>query len=142
MYNINMTKICLTCQKEKEISDFYSQKKQNGSLIYHPYCKLCHWIKIKENPKYKITRYKAGSVYQKKLRMAVVEKLGGCCVKCGFSDDRALQLDHINGGGKKDRIHRSWQVMYKEIISGKDTSIQLLCANCNWIKRFENREMF
>ena len=26
------------------------------------------------------------------------------CVKCGFDDGRALSIDHINSGGRKERI--------------------------------------
>lgn len=62
------------------------------------------------------------------------ELLGKVCIKCGFSDWRALQIDHINGKGETTGFGT-----YKEVI--KDPSrFQLLCSNCNWIKRHENRE--
>lgn len=73
------------------------------------------------------------------LCAAVHSTLGGKCVRCGFSDSRALQLDHINGGGLRDK--RSTATRYRQILSGKSVGeFQLLCANCNWIKRAENGE--
>ena len=82
------------------------------------------------------------------LKLQAFEILGGIC-PCGFSDWRALQLDHINGGGTKARKHCSNKtdcalVYYNWIIKNPDEAkkvFQLLCANCNWIKRFTNNEL-
>ena len=70
--------------------------------------------------------------------------MGGKCVRCGFSDPRALQIDHINGGGSKERKERGFNGNFhrhvlKSFIN-KENKYQLLCANCNWIKRVENNE--
>jgi len=82
--------------------------------------------------------------YQKELRLKVIEKFGGKCIRCGFSDWRALQIDHINGGGLKERIkHRKaggGDGFNRRILKDTSNKYQLLCANCNWIKRFENKE--
>jgi hypothetical protein len=77
---------------------------------------------------------------QAKLRMSVIEKLGGKCISCGFSDSRALQVDHKYGGGTADRKCTSWSKRYRDILAG-DPTCQLLCANCNWIKRDEHGEL-
>ena len=79
--------------------------------------------------------------WRAELRTRVLEYLGGKCVRCGFDDPRTLQIDHINGGGHKDyRQHPSQYAFYKGIIERKRTDVQILCANCNWIKRSENKE--
>ena len=72
--------------------------------------------------------------YRRKQRLAAIAILGGVCKKCGFSDVRALQIDHINGGGVKElkKVIRS--------VLNKENKYQLLCANCNWIKRVLNKE--
>ena len=77
-----------------------------------------------------------------KKRQEFLQKMGGKCVKCGFSDWRALQVDHINGGGGKEikTIGSSYPRYYKKILADKDGKYQLLCANCNWIKKDENNE--
>lgn len=79
--------------------------------------------------------------YKENLRKQVIEFLGGKCCKCGYSDWRALQVDHINGGGTQLNKQVSWSKRYRLILSGGSTEIQLLCANCNWIKRHENKEL-
>jgi hypothetical protein len=82
---------------------------------------------------------------RKELRTELLGLLGSKCVKCGFSDIRALQVDHIHGGGSK-HLRRSggsvsyYTAMIKAIKLGVDC-YQLLCASCNWIKRYENNEV-
>ena len=77
--------------------------------------------------------------HHQRLRASVLEFMGGECKKCGFSDWRALQIDHINGGGSRER---DGQVLYRIILKqGIQGKYQLLCANCNFIKRYENNEL-
>ncbi len=67
--------------------------------------------------------------------------LGGRCEHCGNNDSRVLQFDHVLGGGKTELMsgnrnsHQRARAVFKE--PGK---YQVLCANCNWIKRFERNE--
>jgi len=73
------------------------------------------------------------------------ELLGNKCAHCGFDDARALQIDHVDGGGKKELTNiGNRRVYYKRIIalikSGSKKKYQLLCANCNWIKRHVDNE--
>ena len=64
--------------------------------------------------------------------------LGGRCVTCGMNDYRILQFDHINGNGHSHRkTFNSVAHFYKNIIEEKGDGIQLLCPNCNWLKRLE-----
>jgi len=81
----------------------------------------------------------------RKIRLEAINILGGKCVKCGFKDWRALQIDHVKGEGMKERkkTHCSssyYRKVFEEIKNGSD-KYQLLCANCNWIKRYENNEV-
>ena len=66
------------------------------------------------------------------------------CQHCGFSDVRALSLDHINGGGLKHKIEvnvagghslYSWAKTH-----GYPPIFQVLCMNCQFIKRQVNGE--
>ena len=46
------------------------------------------------------------------------------CLKCGFSDRRALQIDHINGGGIKERrIGNTRQFHHKVLKSIKSNEL-------------------
>lgn len=82
--------------------------------------------------------------YTRRVRQAAIDILGGFCVNCGFSDVRALQIDHLQGGGGKETKHykgaAQWNKVIKSVLN-KEKRFQLLCANCNWIKRVENREV-
>lgn len=59
-----------------------------------------------------------------------------CCTDC-----RCLQIDHVNGGGYQEkRIIRNRLTFLKKVLSDTTGMYQLLCANCNWIKRVEKNE--
>ena len=96
--------------------------------------RLAHPEKIKDIAK-------RGRMKQKR---EVFELLGNKCVRCGFSDPRALQIDHINGHGLRERkqfksFHSYLNHVIEQIKKGSK-DYQLLCANCNWIKKSENDE--
>ncbi len=79
--------------------------------------------------------------YRREARASILEYLGGKCVQCGFDDPRALCIDHINAGGHKDRkIYSTGTTFYAHIRAVKKKGYQLLCANCNAIKRIVNEE--
>lgn len=83
--------------------------------------------------------------YNARIRQFIVDFFGGSCMWCGYSDIRALQVDHINSDGAEDRRNgmNSKSAMYKFIRENADLSkqkYQLLCANCNSIKRVEKKE--
>lgn len=86
--------------------------------------------------------YKA---YMRDIRLRALRIASGnetaCCGRCGFSDSRALQIDHIDGCGAASRKQRQHTRLYLDIVRGRNTvPVQVLCANCNWIKRHENNE--
>jgi len=73
---------------------------------------------------------------------ALFDVLGRTCVRCGYSDIRALQFDHIDGDGRKDRKYHG-SGMYQYYATRPQLALnvlQVLCANCNWIKREEDNE--
>jgi len=87
---------------------------------------------------------------QQTMRMNIIELLGNkcsnpnCLVPNGCSDWRALQIDHINGKGNKEfqqlkNTYQYYKFILEQIKSGSK-EYQLLCANCNWIKKYENKE--
>lgn len=64
--------------------------------------------------------------YQDRKRLAVIEKLGGKCVRCGEDDPDVLQID------EHDKT-LTWSQRYQAILDGK--VFRLLCVKCNWKKR-------
>lgn len=77
--------------------------------------------------------------HNQNIRAQAVELLGNRCVQCGFSDARALQIDHIEGGGSAERRKIGTSGIVRRVING-EPGYQLLCANCNFIKRCEKEE--
>jgi hypothetical protein len=106
---------------------------------------LAYKLKIRSQPelfKEKRMLYAANArARHAENRATVIQSLGGKCVKCGFADHRALQVDHINGGGTKEiSSFRSMRSYYRHVVSSPPGTYQLLCANCNWIKKWERNE--
>lgn len=89
-------------------------------------------LRAKRNP--------ANLARTRQLRQDVLKALGGQCGLCGFDDWRALQIDHVNGNGSKDRARfLNKDQFYRAVIAEPD-AYQCLCSNCNWIKRYEQGE--
>jgi hypothetical protein len=67
------------------------------------------------------------------------------CCKCGFNDLRALTIDHIDNNGAEERRrlfgHRMYAgtTFYRWLRKNNypNNGYQILCANCNWIKKVE-----
>jgi len=87
------------------------------------YCRRC-----RERLKYEVLRH-----YSPELK----------CQKCGFNDFRALSVDHIQGGGLRHfrQIGSSGSTFYSWLRKrGYPTGYQVLCMNCQWVKRAERKE--
>lgn len=85
-------------------------------------------------------------VWVHKLRESIIRKLGGKCSNpaCqwlnadgsrGCTDVRCLQVDHVFNDGSKERKEFTQIALWNKILADTDGRYQLLCANCNWIKR-------
>jgi ferredoxin-like protein FixX len=152
-----VTKECTICREVKLITEFWMCR-----IYFRSYCKSCDkqkhnklrrdnrshytietqkWRKDNKE-KYKEIAKKCGAKYYMSTRQNVLEVVGNGeikCVQCGFDDIRALQIDHIHGGGGKHFRESGSTKYYKEIIKSPEL-YQILCANCNWIKRYTNNE--
>ncbi len=123
------------------------QRQKEKQRIYYKTYKEKHPDKIKA--KYIEHREENTS---RTLRNSNIEKVGIIahysnntrkCARCGFDDLRALTIDHINGGGTEHRkiLHRTGASFYRWLrMNGYPGGYQVLCHNCQWIKRAENRE--
>ena len=105
--------------------------------------------KWRESDKGRLSKKKTALKIHRKLRLKVITLLGGKCSN-PFNIDHSsfekepdyinsLQVDHINGGGVKERKKLGSNGMYYKVLKNSE-GYQLLCANCNWIKRWKNKE--
>lgn len=86
------------------------------------------------------------------LKQEIIDLLGNECsnpfnLNHGdfLTDIRCLQIDHVKGNGhfEIEKYHggsRAYYLHILEQIKSGSKDYQLLCANCNWIKRVENKE--
>jgi hypothetical protein len=108
-------------------------------------CKEYHdtyYKKHKKNCIKSVVNYQC--IKKREIRKEILNFFGDKCNKCGFNDWRALQIDHVNGLGRREyRKGRNGIIYYRTIlkeIKNGSKKYQLLCANCNFIKRYTNNE--
>lgn len=105
-------------------------------------CLICNRVEDKRwkdanKEKVCISRKKA---FQK-LKLAVMSYYSRGtpkCTMCGYTDTRALSIDHVDGGGREhlrtvvggDNHFYRWLKH-----NGFPKGFQVLCMNCQWIKR-------
>jgi hypothetical protein len=120
-----VTKYCPRCKKDVPVANWTRNKKTCDGLA--GWCKTCYNEAIRE--------------ISQRNRKNILAALGGKCVRCGFDDWRALQIDHVHGGGSADpmRSRCTSKLFYEQVLAHRD-EFQILCANCNAIKRIENGE--
>ena len=60
-------------------------------------------------------------LYRQKRRRLVIDKYGGKCVCCGETKLEFLSMDHVNGGGTKERLKMksSTTEFYRQIVKEK-----------------------
>ena len=71
-----------------------------------------------------------------RYRLDVVEALGAVCADCGYTDIRALEIDHVHDNGAEHRKSGRGASYYKSMLDHLD-EYQVLCSNCNQIKRHD-----
>jgi len=83
---------------------------------------------------------------RKEILDEIFNVLGARCTLCGYDvDRRALQIDHIGGGGNEERklfsddVSGYYSYILEHINSGK---YRILCANCNAIGAIENHKRY
>ena len=100
----------------------------------------------KHGDKVRAAAVRTGRILRVKQRFAVLAHYSSgtmACVKCGFSDVRALCLDHIKGGGtgQRRRFRGNGGNMWLWLARHNfPPGYQILCANCNTIKAREEDE--
>ena len=109
---------------------------------------------LKENPEQHRKKKSDAEWFRRQgLKESVYVKLGNKCSNpaCqwlnsdgtrGCTDKRCLQIDHRLGDGAVDRKSGSQgsNSFLRRVLMDETNRYQLLCANCNWIKRKVNGE--
>lgn len=77
--------------------------------------------------------------HQRQKLIVIDHYTGGkrTCTNCGFSDLRALSLEHIKGGGSKHRKAIQGKIdLYRWVITNNfPKDLTILCMNCQFIRK-------
>jgi hypothetical protein len=146
-------KQCVRCGEIKQGVMFRKNNRLKDGFM--PVCKKCFnkQIKRRKTEKYNTIRqtrlkkrrkrkelvYLTTQEIRKKVLCAYCNYMEPYCIKCGFSNVHALQIDHINNNGSTDRKkYGIGKPFYISIIERNyPKEYQVLCANCNTIKERE-----
>ena len=81
--------------------------------------------------------------YYARVKEEVLRHYGNgwlACVVCGYTDDRALSIDHIDNNGAKERKGINPGRFYFNLRNQNyPEGYQTLCMNCQWVKEAERR---
>ena len=118
-------KKCTSCAELKFIDEFSPNNRYADG--FKRQCRSCESA--------------AWSARKQKYRLEALTAIGELkCKHCGINDIRVLAIDHINGGGKIERDFFNGESKYYKHIAANPAAYQLLCHNCNYLKRINNKE--
>lgn len=119
---------------------YAKDKKDHPERLEAKKLKQREWYKNNAN-KHTTYKYNWAKNKLREIKELIYDKLGHICKNCGFADKRALCIDHKNGGGVAELKKLSVFQYYKKVLEDVTDMYQILCHNCNWIKRSENNEV-
>ena len=94
----------------------------------------------RQQPEHKERQQKYTREWKDRTFKKILEHYGKVCACCGESNQKFLTVDHINGGGTRQRkTHRtdtgtqaSWYLRGWIVKNDFPDGFQILCINCNW----------
>ena len=122
---------CKKCKNE-------CSKEWNRQHPEHVKAYLKEWRK-RNYASYRAYQRRYLKQYCRELRLRVLGYYGGgklACAQCGFDDERALSIDHINNNGAEHRREIGRVSIYRWLKARNyPDGYQTLCMNCQFIKR-------
>lgn len=126
-----LLKRCSRCNELQSIDEFgIDASKKEGTRAY---CNTCKNARNKEQYQNNIDQRR---IYHRdtnrQLRKQVIEGYGGMCECCGETAYEFLAIDHVYGGGSKERDKIGTAGICRKILQeGFPPEYRLLCHNCN-----------
>lgn len=129
--------MCCTCKVLKPIIEFHIKKRSGGGVGTTTKCRGCK----REYDKKRHTDRRDEFIARmrerdRRIRRRILERYGGpkpACACCGEARYEFLAIDHIKGGGGKERREKGsgTRFYYWLIKSGFPEGYRVLCHNCN-----------
>lgn len=162
-------KICIKCNKELEETCFNRYSRAKDGL--QSYCRVCqfiegqkhreligtklltekrmHWRSSnKDKDKVSFKKWRKNHPenarnYKIRLRLRAMKKVSSdiACVRCGCDKCELLEINHKNGGGRKETKSKKGhnQTFYLDIANGRRDvkDLEILCKLCNRVHYIE-----
>jgi 5-methylcytosine-specific restriction endonuclease McrA len=94
---------------------------------------------------HRVERVKYERSKNESLRIIALDVLGGKCARCGLTDQRIFEIDHIVPLRRKSKTllslrETSGSRIHYRIVHGQEdtTGLQVLCPNCHAYKTIED----
>ena len=121
--NFLRCKKCLEAKREKA-------KSRRKNRVANGQCSSCNNLAKKNHVLCDKCIAAMKRIYDKN-RIAIFNAYGNKCASCGESIQEFLQIDHINGGGRKHKRSLSMNFYAWLVKNNFPKGFQILCANCN-----------
>lgn len=140
-------KYCSKCGRELPLNSFHRTKQQKLGRTSR--CKECvgeyakKWYKTQTC----VESRKRYNNRARELRIRVLKHLSGDppkCEWCPVTDPRVLCIDHLHNNGHAERQRMANSTIYRKILkmplAQAREQYQVLCRNCNWLRRMNQWE--
>ncbi len=125
------TKRCARCKQIKSAEMFKKTGRVVKGIRLLSYCAECEQNRM--------------ATYRQNIRLGALAKYSPETIKCALcleSRTAVLEIDHINGDGKKDRdrfsnTHQFYLWLNKMPVQ---KGYRVLCRNCNWIEHLKSKQ--
>lgn len=131
-------------ERKKQYTKRYRERHRDAIRIRERAWRYSHPEKMRV---YAERKRRTTYVWHQRLKAEVLSHYSPrlVCQRCGFSDIRALSIDHIEGGGAKHfrEIRSVGGGGFYQWLKRRNFPLgfQVLCMNCQWIKRSERGEV-
>ncbi|MDE1828411.1 MAG: hypothetical protein KGH65_04585 [Candidatus Micrarchaeota archaeon] len=129
--------------KNYRIKNLETLKKRDRTYYWKNRAKIRDY-KIKNSAKIVLQR----KIYKEGIRQDILSHYSNSivpkCKECGEKNRLLLTIDHINENGAKERraLGKKGGIEFYIWLKRRDypSGYQVLCYNCNWLKRYNNKE--
>ncbi len=140
-------KKCSRCKKTLPVSNFHKDKHNKDG--FYLFCKECrkfyslnYWNTMKYDAEFRRESIKRCKKYDDNIKLDVFKHYSNGkieCAICKCDDYRVLNIDHIGGGGLKERRKQNLDggaVFFRWLIKNNyPEGYRVLCRNCNWLEQ-------
>ena len=124
----NTMQLCPICGKRTDVRDRSEYTKEY--LINHPERKnkMKDWRSLHGKDYERRQRVYA----RKRVLVMISHSIKPTCVRCGCDDERLLEINHKNGGGRQEFLKQGNKLYWDIIMLRRTTDdLEILCRVCN-----------